>query len=228
MNEREARDIRFLVLLGMSHGEIAEWLGRNRKAVDRIIREKGLLAPERPLELAWLTLRHAYEELAEAMADGREWDVGKLAKLNSEMRLTEAAMWAAGVARRRRIWGMQVSRMRMLSGKDLKPLSASVGWTALDYRVRAMAMWERLNNLPEELQAHLRQNPFVFAARDTQVPPRGPWRTWVFMGGRGAGKTRAATSGRGRCRWRCCTSRGRSRISACCRRWKTRCAGSGR
>ncbi|MEH6490337.1 hypothetical protein [Hyphomonas oceanitis] len=95
VNEREARDIRFLVLLGHSHGEIAERLGRNRKTVDRTIREKGLGAPERPLELAWLTLRHAYEELAEAMADGREWDVGKLTKLNSEMRLTEAAMWAA-------------------------------------------------------------------------------------------------------------------------------------
>ncbi|NWG54853.1 MAG: DNA-packaging protein [Hydrogenophilaceae bacterium] len=28
-------------------------------------------------------------------------------------------------------------------------------------------------------------------AHESQLPPRGPWRTWVFLGGRGAGKTRA-------------------------------------
>lgn len=28
-------------------------------------------------------------------------------------------------------------------------------------------------------------------ARDDQLPPEGPWTTWVLMGGRGAGKTRA-------------------------------------
>ncbi len=28
-------------------------------------------------------------------------------------------------------------------------------------------------------------------ARDEQLPPEGAWRTWVFMGGRGAGKTHA-------------------------------------
>ena len=28
-------------------------------------------------------------------------------------------------------------------------------------------------------------------ARLTQLPPPGPWRTWLFLGGRGAGKTRA-------------------------------------
>lgn len=30
-----------------------------------------------------------------------------------------------------------------------------------------------------------------FLARDEQRPPDGAWRTWVFLGGRGAGKTRA-------------------------------------
>jgi len=30
-----------------------------------------------------------------------------------------------------------------------------------------------------------------FQARREQLPPAGPWRTWVFLGGRGAGKTRA-------------------------------------
>lgn len=29
------------------------------------------------------------------------------------------------------------------------------------------------------------------AARDAQRPPQGDWRTWLFIGGRGAGKTRA-------------------------------------
>lgn len=37
----------------------------------------------------------------------------------------------------------------------------------------------------------LRRFPFLVAARDAQRPPQGVWRTWLFMGGRGAGKTRA-------------------------------------
>lgn len=32
---------------------------------------------------------------------------------------------------------------------------------------------------------------FEFWAMDHQLPPEGDWRTWVVMGGRGAGKTRA-------------------------------------
>lgn len=32
---------------------------------------------------------------------------------------------------------------------------------------------------------------FEFWALDHQLPPRGEWRTWVILGGRGAGKTRA-------------------------------------
>ena len=32
---------------------------------------------------------------------------------------------------------------------------------------------------------------FSFWAHDHQLPPEGDWRTWVVMGGRGAGKTRA-------------------------------------
>lgn len=31
-----------------------------------------------------------------------------------------------------------------------------------------------------------------FWARRTQLPPTGNWRTWLFLGGRGSGKTRAA------------------------------------
>lgn len=33
--------------------------------------------------------------------------------------------------------------------------------------------------------------PFLAVARPAQRPPQGDWRTWLFMGGRGAGKTRA-------------------------------------
>jgi phage terminase large subunit-like protein len=34
---------------------------------------------------------------------------------------------------------------------------------------------------------------FEFWALDHQLPPEGDWRTWVIMGGRGAGKTRAGS-----------------------------------
>lgn len=33
--------------------------------------------------------------------------------------------------------------------------------------------------------------PFLRLARPAQRPPQGTWRTWLFIGGRGAGKTRA-------------------------------------
>lgn len=35
------------------------------------------------------------------------------------------------------------------------------------------------------------KNDFLFWGRPEQLPPQGAWRTWLFMGGRGAGKTRA-------------------------------------
>jgi phage terminase large subunit-like protein len=34
---------------------------------------------------------------------------------------------------------------------------------------------------------------FEFWAMEHQLPPEGDWRTWVIMGGRGAGKTRAGS-----------------------------------
>src|SRR5690242_7242023 len=39
----------------------------------------------------------------------------------------------------------------------------------------------------------LRGLPFLFDfwAHPHQLPPEGDWRTWVILGGRGAGKTRA-------------------------------------
>lgn len=39
--------------------------------------------------------------------------------------------------------------------------------------------------------AYLRRFPFLSGARTAQRPPPGAWRTWLFIGGRGAGKTRA-------------------------------------
>ena len=46
---------------------------------------------------------------------------------------------------------------------------------------------------PAQLEALL--TDWQIWARDTQLPPLStpghPWRTWLFLGGRGAGKTRA-------------------------------------
>ena len=49
-----------------------------------------------------------------------------------------------------------------------------------------------LNNLSDGALIAL---PFLFEfwALDHQLPPDGDWRTWVIMGGRGAGKTRAGS-----------------------------------
>lgn len=52
-----------------------------------------------------------------------------------------------------------------------------------------------LNDLEEHDQGALRALPFLFEAwaLEHQLPPKGDWRTWVIMGGRGAGKTRAGS-----------------------------------
>ena len=78
----------------------------------------------------------------------------------------------------------------MTFGSALKRLNSNDAWTLQDYALRALAK-RGLDYLDPEMQAYLKRNPFLFAALDTQVPPQGPWRTWLFMGGRGAGKTRA-------------------------------------
>lgn len=63
------------------------------------------------------------------------------------------------------------------------------------------------SDLPPKTGELVAENPWLRLARDTQVPPRAGWRTCLFMGGRGAGKTRAGAewlrwsllhSGRGR------------------------------
>lgn len=51
-----------------------------------------------------------------------------------------------------------------------------------------------LEPLPKSLPASLAQalrRDWFFWARQEQLAPPGDWRCWVFMGGRGAGKTRA-------------------------------------
>ncbi|MEO0607972.1 MAG: terminase family protein [Pseudomonadota bacterium] len=42
-----------------------------------------------------------------------------------------------------------------------------------------------------DLAHRCRNAPFLLQARPAQRPPQHDWRTWLFMGGRGAGKTRA-------------------------------------
>ena len=47
-----------------------------------------------------------------------------------------------------------------------------------------------VSQLSENEAQHLTES-WAFWARKEQVPPEGDWRIWVFLGGRGAGKTRA-------------------------------------
>ena len=49
------------------------------------------------------------------------------------------------------------------------------------------AIFRNLNNDDAALLA----DDWRFWARDAQLPPEGRWRIWLFLGGRGAGKTRA-------------------------------------
>lgn len=52
-------------------------------------------------------------------------------------------------------------------------------WKAAGYPPDA-AMWKTVDEFP-----------FLLTCREAQVNPPGNWRTWLFQGGRGAGKTRA-------------------------------------
>ncbi len=55
--------------------------------------------------------------------------------------------------------------------------------------------WEKPSLVAADLEwaqrEVLRRFPFLRLARRAQRPPRGDWHTWLFVGGRGAGKTRA-------------------------------------
>lgn len=70
------------------------------------------------------------------------------------------------------------------SGRDLR---SGADWIA---SASATVQAEFLDSLSEE---ELRALPFLFDfwALEHQLPPEGDWKTWVILGGRGAGKTRA-------------------------------------
>lgn len=52
---------------------------------------------------------------------------------------------------------------------------------------KADSLFEGFSELELEALIH----DFLLQARSEQLPPSGGWRTWAFIGGRGAGKTRA-------------------------------------
>jgi phage terminase large subunit-like protein len=73
-------------------------------------------------------------------------------------------------------------------------------WTSKEHGLKSGAAW-LASATPDEVNeflTSLSQNAFLslpwlfeFWALPHQLPPRGAWKTWVIMGGRGAGKTRA-------------------------------------
>lgn len=50
-----------------------------------------------------------------------------------------------------------------------------------------------LSTLPEEVLAEMNRNEWWFTARPEQIPPQGPELIYLFMGGRGSGKSRAGS-----------------------------------
>jgi phage terminase large subunit-like protein len=63
---------------------------------------------------------------------------------------------------------------------------------ALQDGLRAGLKFEALwPTLPQDVREYLRKNWPQFAARPHQLPPDGDWLTWMILGGRGSGKTRA-------------------------------------
>ena len=88
-----------------------------------------------------------------------------------------------------------------MSGKpSTRPTQPDATSTLTKFDTKSGAAW--LASAPAAIQseflksltpAELRALPFLFDfwALDHQLPPEGDWRTWVLLGGRGAGKTRA-------------------------------------
>lgn len=65
---------------------------------------------------------------------------------------------------------------------------SNVDWSAL---LEPSRRRDALNRLPPEQLLALNRN-WLLNAHPAQLPPEdGDWRTWLFLGGRGAGKTRA-------------------------------------
>ena len=80
-------------------------------------------------------------------------------------------------------------RVEAVSTSTQRALRSGAGWLA---SAPAEARRTFLDELSDNALAAL---PWLFEfwALPHQVPPGGAWRTWVVMGGRGAGKTRAGT-----------------------------------
>ncbi len=77
--------------------------------------------------------------------------------------------------------------MPLTSGKPKRKSAAA--WIASAPRSTETKFLETLSGSALAALPYL----FRFWALDHQVPPAGDWRTWVIMGGRGAGKTRAGS-----------------------------------
>ncbi len=75
------------------------------------------------------------------------------------------------------------------------PLSTSTSYDlSLGARLIASApLWMQEKFLKDLTDEEIRGLPYLFEfwALPHQLPPKGNWKTWVVMGGRGAGKTRA-------------------------------------
>lgn len=57
--------------------------------------------------------------------------------------------------------------------------------------MQAPEVWTKIRANLSIKEAQTLLHHWAFWARDTQRAPRGDWQTWLFLGGRGAGKTRA-------------------------------------
>ena len=78
----------------------------------------------------------------------------------------------------------EAAKPSILTGRGLR---SGASWIA---SADAAVQEQFLNELGEE---ELLALPYLFEfwAMDHQLPPEGAWRSWVILGGRGAGKTRA-------------------------------------
>jgi len=74
-----------------------------------------------------------------------------------------------------------------------KSISSSLDVTSGAALVASASVADRKEFLRSLSGEHLRALPYLFDfwALDHQLAPKGDWRTWVVLGGRGAGKTRA-------------------------------------
>jgi hypothetical protein len=86
----------------------------------------------------------------------------------------------------------QVARILAAELADASTLRPPGTKSALDWRAFETPREETafLDTLSENALARLAWL-FEFWALPHQCPPEGDWRTWVVLGGRGAGKTRA-------------------------------------